>query len=126
MNRIYLLAAVALVIAFSNCFPVGAQSNLPHSHQPIEIESAPIINRIPLEARKVRRVIEQTDGSLLVTEWETGSLIQLTPNQPPERIAVGLNQPSGVVSSGTGEYFPHIIRCRHAGIGFSRPIERHG
>jgi len=84
---------------------LDAQSERPHLHQAIEIESAPIINRIPLETRQIRRIVEQLDGSLLITEWETGSLIQLSPNGQTERIAIGLNQPSGVVSSGSGEIY---------------------
>ncbi len=103
MTRYSMITVAIFVLALS--VAVEAQIVEPHLHQVIEIESAPIINRIPLKTRQIRRIVTQPDGSLLITEWETGSLIHLSPEGQAERIAVGLNQPSGVVSSGSGEIF---------------------
>ncbi|MDB4637507.1 hypothetical protein OAF24_01250 [bacterium] len=105
MIRLSLSVAAVLIVNLVLGVVLEAQVVEPHFHHAIEIESAPIINRIPLETRQIRRIVEQPDGSLLITEWETGSLIRLSPEGQPERIAVGLNQPSGVVSSGSGEIF---------------------
>jgi hypothetical protein len=78
---------------------------LPHAHQAVEIESAPMINRIPLRTRQIRRIVQEPSGSLLIAEWETGSLIRLSPDGRAERLLVGLNQPSGLVSGGSGEIY---------------------
>jgi len=96
---------------------VSAQEIFPHSHDVVEIESAPIINRIPVKMRQIRRLFEQPDGALLVAEWETGSLIRLTPGEGVEQIAVGLNQPSGVVTAGTGEIYVTEFANGMAGAG---------
>lgn len=94
-----------------------AQDPSPHDHDAIEIESAPIINRIPLRTRQIRRLEEQPDDSLLIAEWETGSLIQLSPDGSAERLATGLNQPSGIAVAGSGEIFVSLYAAGMPGSG---------
>lgn len=109
MRQIVFSLSLVAGLLSSTSLPLQAQQQietvLPHVHQAIEIESAPMINRIPLKTRQIRRIVEEPSGSLLIAEWETGSLIRLSPDGRAERLVVGLNQPSGIVSGGSGEIY---------------------
>jgi hypothetical protein len=115
--------SVALVagLLFSSSSGLLAQTGngtvAPHVHQAIEIESAPIINRIPLRTRQIRRIVEEPSGSFLIAEWETGSLIRLSEDGTAERLVFGLNQPSGIVSGGSGEIYLTLFAAGMAGDG---------
>lgn len=73
-----------------------------HRHEAIELESAPIINRIPVAVHKIRRVFRESSGSFLLTEWETGTVLRVLPNNEVRRIAAGLNQPSDIAQDAAG------------------------
>jgi hypothetical protein len=113
--------ALAAGLLFSTSSALLAQTDketvTPHVHQAIEIESAPIINRIPLRTRQIRRIVEEPAGSFLIAEWETGSLIRLAADGSAERLAIGLNQPSGIVSGGSGEIYLTLFAAGLAGEG---------
>lgn len=108
----FLLSASTRVAA-----QTGDETVLPHVHQTIEIESAPIINRIPLRTRQIRRIVREPSGSFLIAEWETGSLIRLSPDGTAEHLVYGLNQPSGIVSGGSGEIYLTLFAAGMSGQG---------
>lgn len=117
MSRFSQFVSLTVCMCLYSSSALQAQIDFPHHHQVIELESAPIINRIPLKTRQIRRIAEESDGSLLIAEWETGSLIRLSPEGESERIAIGLNQPSGVISSVSGEIFLTLYAAGIEGAG---------
>lgn len=116
MTRVSIIVCGIACLSFSQA-ALEAQEIFPHVHEAVEIESAPIINRIPLRTRQIRRIVEQPDGSLLIAEWETGSLIQLSPEGTAERLVEGLNQPSGIANAGSGEIFVTLYAAGMPGSG---------
>jgi len=117
---VFSVALVAgLVVSTSSRLPAQSEDKavLPHVHEVIEIESAPIINRIPLRTRQIRRIVQEPSGSFLIAEWETGSLIRLAADGTAERLVMGLNQPSGIVSGGSGEIYLTLFAAGMAGEG---------
>ncbi len=109
MSRVLIVAGVVL----GSLSLAGAQETPPplpffpdaHSHETIRIESAPIINRIPIPARQIRRVHREADGSLLVIEWESGTLFRVLSDGGLERLATSLNQPSDIAVDGLGNIY---------------------
>ena len=130
MSQIVFSIVLAFGLLFSSWSPLIAQQQietvLPHAHQAIEIESAPMINRIPLRTRQIRRIVEEPSGTLLIAEWETGSLIRLFPDGRAERLLVGLNQPSGLVSGGSGEIYLTLFAAGMSGSGELLQVDEMG
>ncbi|MBD3674106.1 MAG: hypothetical protein HUJ26_11340 [Planctomycetaceae bacterium] len=117
MYRILKIACGIACLSTSVFTDLFAQDFSPHTHDALEIESAPIINRLPLRTRQIRRLVEQPDGALLIAEWETGSLIRLTPDGTAQRLVEGLNQPSGIANGGSGEIFVTLYAAGMPGSG---------
>ena len=112
----YGLVAVLLLTSLAGTTPAADKSSfreifgLPpagrsHSHDPVEIEAAPILSRYRVPLIRPRRVISGKNGTLYVADWGAGVVIRVSPKGKASVLAQDLDEPAGLALDSAGNLY---------------------
>lgn len=97
--------------------PVAAGSNDVHRHEPIDLDTRPIIARSKATFVRPRRVLVEPDGQVLVADWGAGTVLRISTDDKTSIVANGLNEPAGLARDSQGNLYvsQHAGGMVHAG-----------
>ena len=115
-----------LAVCLGSVLPVSAQvpdaaaagavyaadeSRAPHEHQPVEIDSRPMVTRLDVPLLRPRRLLVESDGRIVVADWAAGTVIEVDPDGRHSLLATGLHEPAGLAR----DPFGVVYVSTHAG-----------
>jgi len=80
-------------------------SDRAHRHDPIDIDSRPLVSKISISLVRPRRVLWDEDGTMYVADWAAGTVLRISPKGDSTVLAEELNQPSGLARDGMGNLY---------------------
>ena len=83
----------------------------PHEHQPVEIDSRPMVTRLDVPLLRPRRLLVESDGRIVVADWAAGTVIEVDPEGRHSLLATGLYEPAGLAR----DPFGVVYVSTHAG-----------
>ena len=99
-------AAVGAVYAVDESLP-----GEPHAHQPVEIDSRPMVTRLDVPLLRPRRLLVESDGRIVVADWAAGTVVEVDPEGRHSLLATGLHEPAGLAR----DPFGVVYVSTHAG-----------
>lgn len=75
-----------------------------HTHDPVVIDSRPIISKYDVSLVRPRRVL-LTKRGLFVADFDAGTVVRIAPNGRSKVVVEGLNEPAGLAADSTGQVY---------------------